>query len=88
MTTNPVLHARTKHVELDYHFVREKVAQGQLITQFVRSKDQLADIHTKALAKDLFRFFKDKLRVVHLPPISLRGSVEDHDKITNHDKVT
>jgi len=82
MTTNPVLHARTKHVELDYHFVREKVAQGQLITQFVRSRDQLADIHTKALAKDQFLFFRDKLRVVNSPPISLRGSVKDRDKIS------
>nr|XP_016450848.1 PREDICTED: uncharacterized mitochondrial protein AtMg00810-like [Nicotiana tabacum] len=54
MTTNPVMHARTKHVELDYHFVREKVAQGQLITQFVRSKDQLVDVHTKALGTDQF----------------------------------
>ncbi|XP_070006764.1 uncharacterized mitochondrial protein AtMg00810-like [Nicotiana sylvestris] len=42
----------TKHVELDYHFSKEKVAQGQLIPQFVRSKDQLADVHTKALGKD------------------------------------
>ena len=51
MTVNRVMHAKTKHVEMDYHFVREKVARGQLVNQFVRSKDQLADIHTKALTK-------------------------------------
>ncbi|WMV40927.1 hypothetical protein MTR67_034312 [Solanum verrucosum] len=51
MTVNLVMHARTKHVEMDYHFVREKVARGQLLTQFMKSKDQLADIHTKALTK-------------------------------------
>uniref|UniRef100_M0ZLA4 Uncharacterized protein n=1 Tax=Solanum tuberosum TaxID=4113 RepID=M0ZLA4_SOLTU len=49
MTINPVMHAGTKHVKMDYHFVREKVARGQLLTQFVKSKDQLVDIHTKAL---------------------------------------
>ena len=48
VTVNPVMHARTKHVEMNYHFVREKVTRGQLVTQFVRSKDQLADIHIKA----------------------------------------
>ncbi|XP_055822001.1 uncharacterized protein LOC129890481 [Solanum dulcamara] len=53
MTVNPVMHARIKYVEMDYHFVREKVAKGQLLTQFVRSKDQLDDIHTKALTKKL-----------------------------------
>ena len=36
MTVNPVMHTRTKHVEMDYHFVREKVVGGQLVTQFVR----------------------------------------------------
>ena len=49
MTINPVMHARTRYVELDYHFVREKRARGQFLTQFVKSKDQLADIRTKAL---------------------------------------
>ena len=43
------MHARTKHVELDYHFVREKRARGQFLTQLLKSKDQLADIRTKAL---------------------------------------
>ncbi|XP_015169201.1 uncharacterized mitochondrial protein AtMg00810-like [Solanum tuberosum] len=51
MMVNPVMHALTKHVEMDYHCVHEKVARGQLLTQFVTSKDQLADIHTKALTK-------------------------------------
>nr|XP_016495422.1 PREDICTED: uncharacterized mitochondrial protein AtMg00810-like [Nicotiana tabacum] len=78
MTTNPVMHARTKHVELDYHFVREKVAQGQLLTQFVRSRDQLADIHTKALAKDQFTILRSKLGVVKPPLTSLRGSIGEN----------
>ena len=61
MTVNPVMHARTKHVEMDYHFVREKVVGGQLVTQFVRSKDQLANIHTKALTIQVFVESRRKL---------------------------
>ena len=70
------MHDRTKHVEMDYHFVREKVARGQLATQFVRSKGQLADIHTKALTKQVFAEFRRKLGVTVRPLTSLRGSVE------------
>ncbi|XP_015169447.1 uncharacterized mitochondrial protein AtMg00810-like [Solanum tuberosum] len=73
---NPVMHARTKHVEMNYHFVREKMAKGQLLTQFVRFKEQLADIHTKALTKQVFSGFRNKLGVIVPPLTSLRGSVE------------
>ena len=44
MTVNPIFHARSKHIELDYHFVREKVASGVLITRFLPSSLQVADI--------------------------------------------
>ena len=75
MIFNPVMHGRTKHVEMDYQFVRDNVARGKLVTQFVRSKDQLADIHTKALTQ-VFVEFHCNLRVIVPPLTSLRGSVE------------
>ncbi|KAK2979588.1 hypothetical protein RJ640_020080 [Escallonia rubra] len=47
LSSNPIFHARTKHVELDYHFVREQVKLGTLVVRFISSADQLADIMTK-----------------------------------------
>jgi hypothetical protein len=49
LAANPMFHARTKHVEINYHFIREKVASKQLTIQFLWSKDQLADIMTTSL---------------------------------------
>jgi len=54
MTINPVCHACTKHIELDVHYVRKKVVAGLLITCYVPSAIQVADIFTKALPKDHF----------------------------------
>ena len=76
MKVNPVTHARTKHVEMVYHFVCEKMSIGQLVTQFMRSKDKLEDIHTKALTKQVFGEFRRKLGVTIPSLTSLRGSVE------------
>ena len=76
MTVKPVFHARTKHIKLDVHFVREKVVASALVTRFVPSHLQLVDIFNKALPKASFHGLRSKLGVVPLPPSSLRGSAK------------
>ena len=60
---NPVLHARTKHLELDLYFVREKVLSKALVVQHVPAEYQFADILTKALSPTRFLFLRSKLSV-------------------------
>jgi len=81
MTVNPVFHARSKHIELDYHFVRERVALGFLITQHISTHEQIADIFTKPMSKGALAYFKDKL-CLRLRP-SLREDVNGN-KIDAH----
>jgi hypothetical protein len=76
MTTNPVIQARTKHIELDIHFIRVKVAARDLHIQFLCSTDQIADIFMKSLASTRFAFLRDKLTIFD-KPLGLRGAIDD-----------
>lgn len=72
LTRNPVQHQRTKHIEMDIHFVREKVARGHVRVLHVPSRYQLADIFTKGLPLILFEDFRDSLSV-QKPPATTAG---------------
>ena len=79
MSYNPVSHNQSKHIALDYHFVREKVAAGHLPVQFVPSAFQIADLFTKSLSRPQFLFFRSKLNVSP-PTLSLREGAPDPDQ--------
>ncbi|XP_041003931.1 uncharacterized mitochondrial protein AtMg00810-like [Juglans microcarpa x Juglans regia] len=76
LASNPIFHAQSKHIEVDYHFVREKVANKDIILQHVPTSLQPADIFTKGHRADRFCFLRDKLSVIDLPA-SLRGNDKD-----------
>ncbi len=63
LASNLVYHARTKHIEVDYHFIREKVLNKDISLQFISTHDQPADLFTKGLTTSRFLFLRDKLLV-------------------------
>lgn len=65
MSKNLVLHSKTKHISIWYNFLRKKVLDNKL--KHVPTKEQVANIFTKALCKDTFEYLRQKLGVLPLP---------------------
>ncbi|GJS89731.1 retrovirus-related pol polyprotein from transposon TNT 1-94 [Tanacetum coccineum] len=71
ITCNPVQHSKTKHIHTRYHFIKEQVENGIIELYFVRTEYQLADMFTKALPEDRFKYLVRRIGMRCLTPAEL-----------------
>ncbi|KAH7366225.1 hypothetical protein KP509_18G068600 [Ceratopteris richardii] len=67
LAKNPVMHQQTKHIEVREHIIREKIQSGDIILHHCNTKENVADLFTKALGKELFIKHRSSLGMMELP---------------------
>ncbi|KAK6160850.1 hypothetical protein DH2020_004231 [Rehmannia glutinosa] len=66
ITQNPVLHSRTKHIDVRYHFIRDHVEKKDITLEYISTDKQLADMFTKPLCESRFVELKNELGLIEL----------------------
>eukprot|EP00253_Pinus_taeda_P033804 PITA_33804 len=64
ISKNPVMHSKTKHIPIKYHFLREQVLEQNVKLEYVPYKEQVVDIFTKPLPRETFEYLRQKVGVV------------------------
>jgi len=69
---NLMMHSKTKHIVIKFHFLREQVTYKNTKLEYIGTKEQIADIFTKPLPREKFEYLWQKLRVISAPQWSIR----------------
>ncbi|GJW45671.1 retrovirus-related pol polyprotein from transposon TNT 1-94 [Tanacetum coccineum] len=80
LSCNNVQHSRSKHIDIRFHFIKEHVENGVIELYFVNTEYQLADIFTKALARERIEFLINKLGMRSFTPETLKQLADEVDE--------
>jgi len=67
ISKNLVMHSKTRHILIKYHFLREQVTKQNVKMEYINTKKQIVDIFTKLLPREVFEYVKQKMGVVPMP---------------------
>ena len=70
ISKNLVMHSKTKHIPIKYHFLQEQVAEKNIRVEYVGTKEQVADIFTKPLPREAFEYLCQRLGVISTPKMN------------------
>jgi hypothetical protein len=70
ISKNLVMHSKTKHIPIKYHFLREQIAKKNIRVEYVGTKEQVADIFTKPLPREAFEYLCQRLGVTSTPKMN------------------
>jgi hypothetical protein len=73
LSENLMFHDRSKHIEIKYYFLDDKVHKGKVILQYISTDEQKVDILTKPLSKIKFAYLRDKLGLIDISPLVEKG---------------
>eukprot|EP00253_Pinus_taeda_P033673 PITA_33673 len=73
LSKNPLFHKRTKHIDTRFHYMRELVSNGEIVLEYCRTQEQVADILTKPLDQKSFEFLRKCLGMTECPVVEIKG---------------
>jgi hypothetical protein len=72
LSEHPIFHERSKHIEIKYYFIRDKIQEGEVKREYIPTDEQTADILTKPLSRIKFAYFREKMGIAEITPLAER----------------
>jgi hypothetical protein len=72
ISKNPMMHSKTKHILIKFHFLWEQITENNSKLMYIGTKEQIANIFTKPLPRETFEYLRHKIGVVSTPQWSMQ----------------
>ena len=81
ISKNVVMHSKTKHIPIKFHFLQEQVTEKNIKLEYIETKEQVADIFTKPLPRETFECIREKMELILSPSwIDIYSTTQQYDR--------